>query len=919
MRKAMVSTFMFMIVYSVYPSLKVVEKSPNRLVIQTDSLEVVSDPHNTYIFLKTSKKGKKELFSHHYFWGDKRIILNREKDELNWRWIDEKGNSFEFRLKENYPFLYTEGGWCNAWISYKREELQPRFALSGRKLIDAYSLKEKEFSSPLVLNKDEALLLLNPEDGTIIGRAFFKKVSLKFLQEKGIIKYIRGSCERGVYFYKNFSVDSWLYKPVNSTLCLPPTLEEGKYNLFLKKGKEWKWEKEVFHQKGKEERIKLSPASEVLITPVVEISWKKIHKSFIKDEGLKLKDEVLEEINLLTNSSFEEGEDLSPVDWVFLNQNEKTEGKWVEGVAHKGNKSLKIKGKTGLAYGRWISNFLLPLEPSQDYLIGGWYKGKGGWVNISGHKISYSQEGKISKSLFPSFGVNLRLEETQEWTFFSKPFHTPSFPLWVRIALGGGGKGNEVWFDDVFLIGTSFALIEPKVPIIREVGDSFLLEIWAGDASGKPFPNLKEWRIFPEKSLRLEKVEFFPQRGTYGLKILALSEFSGDLRIEAKRGKEKLVLLRKNFLRIVLPLHKTFSFAVYADPHINYITNSSRNEKFLKAVKTINTLDTLFVLALGDLRGISNGYTDFELKHMCDIYKRLVSQFKMPVYNIAGNHDVDKTFLGAGTRWYYRKYMGYPYHHSFDIGNFHFVGIDTNVPGIYGRDHQGGFVLQGQDEWLERDLKRAKDEGKYTILYFHEPIYEGGQFWPGKDRNRLLDLIYRFGVGLVLEGHNHHDWAVVKKNPYVPQVPSLPELNLGPKVDPEKLYPYYHHPSFTVFLQTTTVSSFLIRGSKYFGFRYIWVKDGKIKWCDTVPLSFEVEYVSLAPQKKKVRVKAGPEKSFSKFPLKVVMPPGKYQAYTQEGDNLPISQYEKENRVECWIEVDLAPGEEKIIFVEGKK
>ena len=118
-----------------------------------------------------------------------------------------------------------------------------------------------------------------------------------------------------------------------------------------------------------------------------------------------------------------------------------------------------------------------------------------------------------------------------------------------------------------------------------------------------------------------------------------------------------------------------------------------------------------------------------------------------PVYPTAGNHDYrtddGAPYLGVfvlpenggpeGTeRWY-----------SFDRGDVHFVGLDSESIGPL------------QRAWLEADL--AASDATWTVVMMHDPPFSSGDHGSSiTAREELCPLFERYGVDLVLAGHDHH-------------------------------------------------------------------------------------------------------------------------------------------------------------------
>lgn len=111
----------------------------------------------------------------------------------------------------------------------------------------------------------------------------------------------------------------------------------------------------------------------------------------------------------------------------------------------------------------------------------------------------------------------------------------------------------------------------------------------------------------------------------------------------------------------------------------------------------------------------------------------------VPLLAVLGNHDVQSgrgdqvaARLDMPGRWY-----------SEQLGDICFIGLDSTQP----EDPQ-------QQAWLEDTLASAKSP--WTVVALHHPPFSAG--WHGSDRavrQSFEPLFRRFGVDLVLAGHEH--------------------------------------------------------------------------------------------------------------------------------------------------------------------
>ena len=143
-----------------------------------------------------------------------------------------------------------------------------------------------------------------------------------------------------------------------------------------------------------------------------------------------------------------------------------------------------------------------------------------------------------------------------------------------------------------------------------------------------------------------------------------------------------------------------------------------------------------FVVMLGD--NIYGGHSarDFERKFE-QPYKPLLDA-GVKFYASLGNHDdpnqerLYKPFNMNGERYY-----------AFKKGNVAFFALDST------------YMDPKQLEWLEKELRNSNADWK--LCFFHHPLYSDGKFH-GPDtnlRSQLTPLFLKYGVNVVLSGHEH--------------------------------------------------------------------------------------------------------------------------------------------------------------------
>ena len=186
-------------------------------------------------------------------------------------------------------------------------------------------------------------------------------------------------------------------------------------------------------------------------------------------------------------------------------------------------------------------------------------------------------------------------------------------------------------------------------------------------------------------------------------------------------------------LPIKLPLEsKSVRFAVIGDSG----TGDSPQFEVARQMEAYReVVDFTFVLMLGDNIYGGDSPGDFARKYE-EPYKPLLNA-GVKFYASLGNHD------NPDERKYKLFNMGGERYYSFKKNDVTFLALDST------------YMSPEQLSWVERQLRDSNSAWK--ICYFHHPLYSDGKFHgPDLDlRSQLNPLFQKYGVNVVLSGHEH--------------------------------------------------------------------------------------------------------------------------------------------------------------------
>ncbi len=249
-----------------------------------------------------------------------------------------------------------------------------------------------------------------------------------------------------------------------------------------------------------------------------------------------------------------------------------------------------------------------------------------------------------------------------------------------------------------------------------------------------------------------------------------------NLRVTANGGLDDTA---HNAVQVIASEHEDFYFLHITDTHLPThffyensasLTDTSEVMDLRAIVQDASLINPAFVLHTGDL--INEGeLEDFEQRRYYSRSQQILGEFSVPVYLIAGNHDIggwNDTPPSAGTarRDWWRFYgwnilndppAGAPLHtqnYSFDYAGVHFTALeaydnyDMWRSEIYGADS----FTAAQMSWLNNDLATASSSLAQVLFYHY-------------DFSSQLNL-NSLAVDMALWGHIHRDEGSLSGPPF---------------------------------------------------------------------------------------------------------------------------------------------------------
>jgi 3',5'-cyclic AMP phosphodiesterase CpdA len=222
---------------------------------------------------------------------------------------------------------------------------------------------------------------------------------------------------------------------------------------------------------------------------------------------------------------------------------------------------------------------------------------------------------------------------------------------------------------------------------------------------------------------------------------------------------------------VVVKAVEPYFYVVAADPQLFFKQQDDRN--WTNTIAQINRLQPDFMIVCGDLVQCDNKPENWLKPGQMEAYDKLAAAYldgakkldsAIPLYNVAGNHDVSIA-PNAKTLSWYRSKFGAPWY-AFEHKNSLFVVLESNLI----RD-PGGAPEEGLAQWTWLDEKLAETSKRrfdHKTVYMHHPLCltnvdEADSYFniQKTERLKLLNRFHDHGFSAAFCGHYHRN-AYVK-------------------------------------------------------------------------------------------------------------------------------------------------------------
>jgi predicted MPP superfamily phosphohydrolase len=354
---------------------------------------------------------------------------------------------------------------------------------------------------------------------------------------------------------------------------------------------------------------------------------------------------------------------------------------------------------------------------------------------------------------------------------------------WLTV-VSGGDHNEHFQLDDneapPSAIGDTLTVIQRpllNIPALVRPGDTLDISCMADPATAGWGAELRHGALIAPLQILDATYDASTTWWTVSVRVPSVSLFElYDLRVTANGGLDDTT---RKAVRVLTEFKTDWYFAHITDTHLPDHTfsdqggtpeDSTETVDLREVIKDLNIIHPEFVLITGDL--VNEGELEDHIQWRAYTRaQRQLTEFEIPVFLVAGNHDIggwDNTPPPDGTarrNWW--RFFGWkrlddpppgaPWrtqNYSFDYGPVHCTALESYInydgwrSNIYGNES----FTSNQMQWLSQDLAGAA--GSQTqVLFYHFDFSD--QISPSA-----------LGVEMVLSGHTHGNRGSITTPPY---------------------------------------------------------------------------------------------------------------------------------------------------------
>lgn len=190
------------------------------------------------------------------------------------------------------------------------------------------------------------------------------------------------------------------------------------------------------------------------------------------------------------------------------------------------------------------------------------------------------------------------------------------------------------------------------------------------------------------------------------------------------------------------PSSGSFTIAAAGD-----IANEKGEQQTSDLILADSSIQT--VLVLGDAAYPDGSASDFANK-----YDPTWGRFKAKTKPTPGNHEYNT----SGASAYYAYFNNVPEYYSFDINNWHFISLNSQIPRT---------ATSPQVNWLKADLaaNAANPAKKCVLAYWHYPRFTAAKHSDDTSVQPFFQALYDANADIILAGHSHSYERYAKSTP----------------------------------------------------------------------------------------------------------------------------------------------------------